>query len=271
MKGSETLRLLDNGLVEAAEILYPFMSGEMPWLGISDVPFTFREPYVEHMKCVKALRPDFEELATQYGHRLYYLGREHMNPYLAVYTKNPITKVEDLKGQKIRIYNIYQEGFFKKAGASPIFMPYAEVPMALAQGVIDGVFTSAGLAPHLKAYDAGIRYETGIFPGFILIGVGVSNKAFDALPADLQAIVEDVFNWFTDMNTAHCYNPVFGDENMDADREIGMTVLPPIPEISNILEEYSRETDWVKFQEDAGAKGTEVLRKMLAAQGRTLD
>ena len=180
-------------------------------------------------------------------------------------------EVEDLKGLKIRIYNVYQEGFLKKAGASPIFMPYAEVPMALAQGIVDGVFTSAGLVTHFKGDEAGLKYETGIYPGFVLIGFGVSDKAFNALPADLQQIVVDVMNWFTHENTAHQYNPVFSDELLQADRDVGMTITPPQPEFANILEEYAKETSWVQFIEDTGAKGEEMLKKMLAAQGRTLD
>jgi TRAP-type C4-dicarboxylate transport system substrate-binding protein len=268
-KGTEILSSLRDNILEIAEVPYSFSTGELPWLGIADIPFSFREPYLEHAKVTKAIRPDIEKLAADYDHTIYYLGREHMLPYLVLYTKKPIKSIEDMKGLKIRIYNVYQEGFLKEAGVAPVFMPYAEVPMALAQGIIDGVLTSGGLASQLKVKEAGVTYETGLYPGYILTSVGVSNKAFKALPADLQQTVLDVMKWFDAENTAHCYNPVFGDALLQSDRDLGMTITPPQPAMVDILEGYAKKTSWVSFAKDAGAKGTDLLDKMLAIQGRS--
>ena len=270
-KGAEVHRALNDQLIEIAEIPWSWMTGEMPWLGICDLPYVNTDPYISQMKGTIALSPFVDEVSAEFNITNFYYGREHMMPYLVVYTKKPINKIEDLEGVKISIYNIYQEGMFQAAGAQPIFMPYAEVPMALAQGTIDGAFTSVGLATHLKAAEANVIYERGIYPSFLFITVGYSNKAFDALPADLKPIVQDVLSKWSDQNAAHTYNPLFADEHMQQDRDYGMTIEGMIPEISDPMEQYARETSWVKFLEDSGAKGEQVLRAVLESQGRTLD
>ncbi len=55
------------------------------------------------------------------------------------YTKNPVTKVEDLKGMKIRVQqNKINMDLISSLGASATPMPYGEVYSGLQTGVIDG-------------------------------------------------------------------------------------------------------------------------------------
>ena len=267
-KGTEILRAMNDNLVEVAEVGWGYHAKEVPWLGIIELPFLIRESYVEHRIVLDVFRPYLEEMANTYDFTIYQLTRQHSLPCLAFYTKIPINSVDDLKGLKIRIYDPYQEGFLAEAGATPVFMPFSEVPAALAQGVIDGAFTSVGLGTMMGVYESGIRYETGTYPGLAMGGIAVNNKALNSLPSDLQQVVVDVMKWFNDNNIAHTYNPVFAWEMMKADEDAGLTITPGTPEFNATLEEMARRSSWAKYEEDAGALGTEIIDKSLAALGR---
>jgi TRAP-type C4-dicarboxylate transport system substrate-binding protein len=105
-------------------------------------------------------------------------------------SKVPVDGVEDLKGLKLRAPEGLVQQVFAAAGASPVNLPGSEVFTGLSKGVIDAadytVFSTnqqAGLndiAPH------------PVQPGFHslpLIDISMSQKKWDKLPADLQAIL----------------------------------------------------------------------------------
>lgn len=268
LKGTEACRALKDNLINLAELGMSHQVKENPWLGAIDLPFIIREPYLEQMKIAMAVRPYLDKWAAQYDFKIYHLSRVHSLPYLGIFSKYPITTMDDLKGLKLRVYHPYQESLFKEAGATPIFMPYSEVPMAIAQGVVDGCFTSCGLGSQMKLHESGIKYETGIYPGVVMCAISVSNKSYEALPEDLQQLVDEVMEWYYNMNTAHQYNAVFGWEMLQADEELGLAITPPMPELAGPLEEYAKRTSWAVYEEENGALGTEFLDVITAALGR---
>lgn len=101
-----------------------------------------------------------------------------------------IQKVEDLKGQKIRVISggVILDAM-KSIGASPVTMAASELSTALSQGVIDGMMTSpAGWAdvvgPQAKF--------AALFPGMALAtsAVTVDKKWFDALSPQSRDVVQ---------------------------------------------------------------------------------
>ena len=55
----------------------------------------------------------------------------------------PINSVDDLKGVKIRSPEGLAAEVFKRAGASPVSLPFSEVYTALEKGVVDAADASA--------------------------------------------------------------------------------------------------------------------------------
>jgi TRAP-type transport system periplasmic protein len=102
----------------------------------------------------------------------------------------PVTKLEDLKGLKIRCYGSNAK-FVGLLGAAPVAMPMPEVYDALSRGVVDGAMSDyAGM----QTYKTGelIKYttesqNTGCSSGFI---VAMNKKKFASLPPDVKAIIE---------------------------------------------------------------------------------
>ncbi|MFC2009194.1 TRAP transporter substrate-binding protein DctP [Chloroflexota bacterium] len=267
--GTDVMRALEDNLVEVAEIGWGYYSGELPWLGINELPFLVRDPYVEHRMVMDVFEPYLQDAADDYDFTLYFLSRQHALPYLAIYSKVPIDSIDDLQGLKLRIYDQYHAGFIEEAGATGVFMPFSEVPMAIEQGVVDGAITSCGLVSLMGIHESGIKYQTCMFPGMTTSGFAVGNKALEALPQDLQGVVADVMGWFEDMNIAHVYNPVFAWEMMAADRALGNEITFPQSPFVDTLEEYAKVSSWQDYLDDAGPMGQEILDACMAKLGRS--
>jgi len=123
------------------------------------------------------------------------LGRWYELGFDQCFTRaRKITKVEDFKGLKMRHSGgSIPEERFKALGASPIFIAWPDVPMALFQGVVDGLATTCKSAESGKLYEAGIKYGafTRNFCGFYI--PMMSLKFWDSLPPDLQNTILDVW------------------------------------------------------------------------------
>ncbi len=105
--------------------------------------------------------------------------------------KKPMKSVADLKGKKFRAAGITAE-VYKEFGISVITLPGGEIVSAIDKGIIDGaewmdptMDKELGLMDVAKYYHApGMHRHTGTLE-FL-----VNKDAWDALPADLKAIVE---------------------------------------------------------------------------------
>ena len=80
----------------------------------------------------------------------------------------PIRKVDDFKGQKIRVPGAapLQVRPFEKLGAQPVSMPLGEVLSAMQNRTIDGLIASATVFTAFKYYDVAKAHDfvAGIFP-----------------------------------------------------------------------------------------------------------
>jgi TRAP-type C4-dicarboxylate transport system substrate-binding protein len=107
-----------------------------------------------------------------------------------VIAKSAIRHVADFKGKKIRIFaSQFQTEAFNRLGATPVAMTLGDVLPALQQGAIDGSVAGIGPFVHLHFGDAA-KYITETNQPAIFIILEVSQKWYDSLPKDLQAIVD---------------------------------------------------------------------------------
>ncbi len=110
---------------------------------------------------------------------------------MAGWFNKEINAVDDLKGMKMRIPGLGGE-VFERAGGVPVNVPAGEVFTSLQTGVIDA---TEWIGPYndlaLGLYTAGDHYY---YPGWHEPGAAleliVNQQAYEALPADLQAMIE---------------------------------------------------------------------------------
>ena len=85
-------------------------------------------------------------------------------PPQGIYAKNDINKVEDMKGAKWRSYNVGTSRIAELVGAQPVTIQAAELPQALATGVVNS-FMSSGATGYDSRSGNAHRTSTTRRPG----------------------------------------------------------------------------------------------------------
>lgn len=101
--------------------------------------------------------------------------------------EKPINSHDDLKGQKFR----HSGGTANAArlsalGIVPMLVPFPDVPMAMSQGVINGVATTYESAWSSKLHESGLKYafeDTQFFGQYVPM---ISRQFWNKLPKDVQ-------------------------------------------------------------------------------------
>ncbi len=133
----------------------------------------------------------WDELYGELGIKPFMAGNTGMS--MGGWYHRPIETVEEIKGLKIRMPGLGGE-IFRRMGATPVSLPPGEIAAALQSGVLDGTeFLGPWSDLAMGFYKVAKVYH---WPGFHEPnGSGealISRKAWDALPEDLQKLVENV-------------------------------------------------------------------------------
>lgn len=116
----------------------------------------------------------------------------HSNGPSLVISKRPIVKLEDLKGLTIRAPGVTGE-IAKALGATPTPTPMMEVYDSISKGVNEAVLSPYETLKTFRfaevAKNVTVNWQTGgSFPFYMVM----NKRAYDALPADLKKVVDQV-------------------------------------------------------------------------------
>jgi TRAP-type mannitol/chloroaromatic compound transport system substrate-binding protein len=107
-------------------------------------------------------------------------------------SKKPIRSLADLKGYKMRLGNAALNDIMSRLGVTPVFLPGGEIYEAAQRGVIDGFEYVTPSVNWAMGYQEVTQYMY-MSPSRAATdaqALFVNQKTWDALPADLQKIVE---------------------------------------------------------------------------------
>jgi TRAP-type C4-dicarboxylate transport system substrate-binding protein len=181
-KAPEIKRAVQGGQAQLGEILLVNFENEDPLYGLDGIPF-LATSYGESMKLYKASRKAFDDKLAKQGMKLLFAVPW---PPQGIYTKRTLASAADMKGLKWRAYSPATSKIAELVGAQPVTVQAAEVPQALATGVIDSYMSSGATGYDSKTYEH-IKnwYDTQAWlPKNAII---VNQKAFDALDKATQA------------------------------------------------------------------------------------
>ncbi len=109
------------------------------------------------------------------------------------HTATPVTKLEDLKGMKIRGGSRIISDMLARLGAEPIGLPVPQVPEALSTGVITGTTLPWEVTPAVKVAEL-VKNHTGFSGSHGLysqtFAVVMNLDKYNSLPDDLKAIID---------------------------------------------------------------------------------
>ena len=177
-----------NGITDIAWVLHGVTPGRYPMTELANLPFAWKgtnDDIVETAKRMTELAPKY--LAAEHT-GLHILFMSMANP-VVVYSKTPITKLDDFKGMKIRYASAANKVLLDSLGATTLLIPPPDSQDALAKGIIAGATFphEAGLA-----YDLAGVVKYALDPGMASATfVAAMNPAkYNSLPADLKALID---------------------------------------------------------------------------------
>lgn len=124
------------------------------------------------------------------------LGKTIDLGFTHTYTSSrPIRSMADYSGLKLRVPG--SSGWLAlmhQLGASPIVLPFPDVPMALAQGSLDGLQTSHVSALSARLWEVGLRYCYEDHSGFVNYIPLVSGRIWRTLDAAQRELLVRTWN-----------------------------------------------------------------------------
>jgi len=177
-----------DGVVDLIWTVIGYTPGRFPTTEAFELPFNMTTGEATskafHEYCEKNCAKEFADVKVIAWHA--------HGPGL-IHSKNPINKLEDMKGLKIRGGSRVINQMLEKLGATPVGMPVPAVPESLSKGVIDATTIPWEVTPSLKVAEL-VKNHTGFSGKYGLYTqtfVFAMNKAsYDKMPDDLKKIID---------------------------------------------------------------------------------
>jgi TRAP-type C4-dicarboxylate transport system substrate-binding protein len=246
-KAPEIKRAVQTGQAQAGEVLMSLHENENPIFGIDVIPF-LATSFEQSKKLWEVSKPAVEKALDEQGLKLLYTTPW---PPQGIYTKKDVNSVADLAGLKWRAYNVGTSRIAELVGAQPVTVQAAELPQALATGVVDGLMTSSATGVDSKIWESLTHYydTQAWIPKNVIF---VNKEAFDALdPAVQTAVTEaaaaaETRGWNLAAEKTAAY--------METLKSNGMQVLTPSEELKTGLSEVGAKLteDWLAKAGDEG-------------------
>lgn len=250
-KAPEIKRAVQTGQAQAGEVLMSLHENEDPIYGLDVVPF-LATSFDQAKKLWDVQRPAVEKKLASQGLMLLFAVPW---PPQGIFAKKDINTIEDLKGVKWRSYNPGTARIAEIVGAQPVTVQAADLPQALATGVVNTFMTSGATGYDSKVWESLTHfYDTQAWIPKNLIFV--NKAAFDALDKTTQEAVlkaaktAEERGWKTAQEKTKWY--------LEQMASRGMKVQPPGAELKAGLQKVGEQLtqDWLK---KAGPDGQAVI------------
>jgi TRAP-type C4-dicarboxylate transport system substrate-binding protein len=239
------------GQAQAGEILISLLDGEDPLYGVDVIPF-LATSYQGARKLWAASKPAITKRFTAQG----------VTPLFAVpwppqgiYVKKEINAIGDMKGLSWRVYNAGTQRIAQLVGAFPVTIQAADLPQALATGLINAFMTSVATGYDSKAWQSmSYFYDTQAWiPKNVTL---VNTAAFEALDGKMRSAVlkagaeAEARGWAMSQDKTKWYADQLSVK--------GMKVLPPSKALKDGLQRIGEQLtdEWLA---KAGADGRKVI------------
>jgi TRAP-type C4-dicarboxylate transport system substrate-binding protein len=250
-KAPEIKRAVATGQAQMGEVLISIHENEDPVFGLDTIPF-LASSYQESYKLWLAQKAAIAKKLD--GQGIIVLYSVAWGPQ-GIYSGKDINTVEDMKGLKMRAYNVGTTRIAELVGAQAVTVQAAELPQALATGTVNAFMTSGATGYDSKVWESMSHWYD--VRGWIPKNIVMVNKAsFNGLPKEQQEgvlkaaaaaeergwkLAEEKSDWYVEQLKAK-----------------GMKVLPPSDTLRDGLKKIGDQltSDW---QKRAGEAGDEVL------------
>lgn len=190
----QQLSMVENGIVDIAEVVTSYTPGRFPELSVFELPF-LAESNVEaglaaYKLYEKGLVSDFEELML--------VGIIMTGPY-GLSSTDPITSLDDLNGQRLRVGGPIQTEMANLLGAAPVGnIPAPQIAENISRGLIGGTMMAPGNLYNFRISDAATHHLWDLKLGSAAVIFPIRRDTYEKLPPKAKEAFDTYSGeWFT--------------------------------------------------------------------------
>lgn len=187
VKDADMLRILPPGNVIQATMLYPgYVSRDAP-----ELAYSLPEGVLGTAEDIVAVKPLLDDIYTTAFKKW---GIKYLSTFISpdktinIYCKDPVESLEALREKKLRVWGKTLSDTFAKLDVAATIIPQNDMYVALQTGVVDCATYYPGAANTLSLQEV-TPYWSFLSAYAVPIPLIVSQKAWDELPADVQAVM----------------------------------------------------------------------------------
>ncbi|HLT27281.1 MAG TPA: TRAP transporter substrate-binding protein [Zeimonas sp.] len=174
------------GVADIAWALPGYTPGRFPIIEVFELPFMVARTAEATTAAIwefynKHLKDEFKDVHVLLTH-CHAPGLVHMKDAL-------VTKMEDLRGKKLRLPTKPVGDALKLLGATPVGMPLPEAYESLSRGVVDGLTVPWEVMRPQRLNEL-VKYHTATGLYTTVFMVVMNKQKYESLPADLKAVID---------------------------------------------------------------------------------
>lgn len=179
-----------DGVIDGGWVIPSYTPGRFPESEVFELPF------MTSMSAEASSRAAWDYTEKYMGERFrdVHLLAVHVHGPGVVHKKGePISRIADFKGLKLRGPSRQANKLLKAVGATPVGMPVPAFPEALSKGIVDGGVIPWEIVPPLKVHELAdshtqIGGDRALYNTYFIWAM--NNDSYNALPDDLKAIID---------------------------------------------------------------------------------
>ncbi|KCV61761.1 ABC transporter, substrate-binding protein, family 7 [Bordetella bronchiseptica 99-R-0433] len=176
------------GRVDMSAALHTYLAADEPRMGIFNLPGLINNIQEYRQVCDAFWCEDTRKIWKDKWNAIVLAEGAWCTQQL--FSKDPIHKVEDFKGKRLRVHNPQTAEVVNALGGKPVAMPTTEIFPALERGVIDGLFISTCVGGSLEFWRIAKNVQNwslGPINGWAIL---VNPDSWQKLPPEVQKQVQ---------------------------------------------------------------------------------
>lgn len=186
LRGPDLLEAVRDGTPPLANMLMGEVSRTERAFAISTLPLLARS-LADARRLHDRCRPLYETLCARWGQTLLLAAPW---PPSGLFSRWPVHTMTDLAGLRLRVYDTTMAGFFARAGARPVDLPWVDLLSALQGGAVDAVLTSPTSAVDVALWEH-LPHFLALDLAYPLNMLTINTRALDALAPGHRAALLD--------------------------------------------------------------------------------
>ncbi len=252
---TQTYDSVVKGIADIGLSVQAYTRGKFPLTEVVDLPLGYKTG-LGATKMINAFYDKFKPKEYDETHVLYL----HSPGPGILHTRKPVTRLEEVKGLKIRSTGLSAK-LAQALGGTPVGMPMTESYDALAKGVVDGILTTDEALEGFKLGEVlsftTENYTTASAVAFFVV---MNKTRWNALPKDIQATIDKINEEWIE-KTGKSWDEIDGKGRVFAQQH-GMKRIPLSPAEGTrwVAAAHPLLDDYVKASKAKNLPGDEALK-----------